>query len=336
MKRIAIFGIGLAALAGLLGACVAPDAYAFGAGADGLSSLPLIGGLIINQATLSDLFTGFKNAFNTGFRSAERYWERVATMVPSSTKQEHYAWLGQWPRLREWVGERHVKSLETHDYTIKNKSFEATVGVPREAIEDDNFGVYGANFQEMGHAAATHPDELVFALLANGFTTLAYDGQNFFDTDHEVGGASVSNTQAGAGDPWFLLDTRRPLKPLIFQRRRDYTFQAMTREDDEAVFMRKEYRYGVDARVNVGFGFWQQAFGSKAVLDATNFNAALQAMMAFKSDEGRPLGIMPSLLVVGPTNRAAAKTVIEVEKNAAGADNINYKAVDILVVPWLS
>ncbi len=335
MKRIAIFGIGLAALAGLLGACVAPDAYALGS-AEGLSSLPLIGGLIINQAALSDLFTGFKNAFNTGFRSADRYWERIATLVPSTTKQEHYAWLGQWPKLREWIGDRHVQGLEAHDYSIKNKSFESTVGVLRDDIEDDSFGVYAPLFQEMGFAAATHPDELVFTLLADGFSTLAYDGQNFFDTDHEVAGASVSNTQAGAGDPWFLLDTRRPLKPLIFQRRQDYNFVTMTGQDDEAVFMRKEYRYGVDARVNVGFGFWQQAFGAKATLDATNFNAALQAMMALKSDEGRPLGIMPSLLVVGPTNRAAAKTVIEVEKNAAGADNINYKAVDILVVPWLS
>ena len=75
--------------------------------------------------------------------------------------------------------------------------------------------------------------------------------------------------------------------------------------------------------------------GNKAS-DFTMAAAVNEAMMAFKSDEGRPLGIMPNLLVVGPTNRAAAKTVIEVEKNAAGADNINYKAVDILVVPWLT
>ena len=50
---------------------------------------------------------------------------------------------------------------------------------------------------------------------------------------------------------------------------------------------------------------------------------------------GQPLGVMPNLLVVGPSNRAAAKTVIEAEKNAAGASNINYKAVDIMVCPWL-
>ena len=39
-------------------------------------------------------------------------------------------------------------------------------------------------FEEMGRAAATHPDELVFETVANGFTEECFDGQPFFDTDH--------------------------------------------------------------------------------------------------------------------------------------------------------
>jgi len=58
-------------------------------------------------------------------------------------------------------------------------------------------------------------------------------------------------------------------------------------------------------------------------------------MMEFKSDKGRPLGIKPSLLVVGPSNRAAARALIETERKADGGDNPNYKAVELLVVPWL-
>ncbi len=57
--------------------------------------------------------------------------------------------------------------------------------------------------------------------------------------------------------------------------------------------------------------------------------------MAFKSDEGRPLGIKPNMLVVGPSNRAAAMALIEVQKEAGGADNPNYKAVEVVVAPWL-
>ncbi len=297
--------------------------------------------MIVNKANLSIIYTAFKSAFNTGFRGGQTYWERIATLVPSSTKEEKYGWMGQFPRLREWLGDRVIKGIALHDYAIRNRKFESTIGVPRDDIEDDSYGVFAPLFREMGHAANNHPDELVFDLLPKGFSELCYDGQYFFDTDHPVGNeetgiTSVSNMQAGAGNPWFLLDTSRPLKPLIFQRRRDYAFRSMTNMDDENVFMRDEFRYGIDARANVGFGFWQLAFGSKAALDQANFDAAMASMMGLKSDEGRPLGVNPTVLVVGPSNRSAAKQLVEVEKLASGADNPNYKAVEVLVVPWLA
>jgi phage major head subunit gpT-like protein len=275
------------------------------------AALPTIafGGLIVNKSSLSILYQAFKTAFNTGFRGTETYWERIATVVPSTTKEEKYGWLGQWPRLREWIGDRQIKNLALHDYSIKNKKFESTVAIPRDDLEDDTYGVFTPLFQEMGHAAKTHPDELVFALLPAGFTELTFDGQFFFDTDHPVNGASVSNMQAGGGTAWFLLDTRRALKPLILQRRRDYDFKNMTAGEDEAVFMRDEYRYGIDARLNVGFGLWQTAFGSKATLDQTNFDSAVEAGMSLKSDEGRPLGITYDLLVCGPKQQGSGSCI---------------------------
>lgn len=43
----------------------------------------------------------------------------------------------------------------------------------------------------------------------------------------------------------------------------------MTKIDDEAVFTRKEFRYGVDCRDAAGFGFWQLAFANKRALTPT-------------------------------------------------------------------
>lgn len=293
--------------------------------------------MIINTANLADLFTAFNSAFETGFRSAETYWQRIATVVPSSTAEEHYAWLGQFPKLREWVGDRHLKNMAAHDYSIRNKKFESTVEVGADQIEDDSYGVFTPLMAEMGYAAATHPDELVFSLLAEGLTTLAYDGQNFFDTDHPVGDGVVSNVDSGgSGSYWYLLDDSRPLKPLIFQRRKDYALKTMNAPDDEHVFMRDSYRYGVDARVNVGFGFWQQAFASNKALDATNYRAARTALMEMKSDEGRPLGIRPRLLVVSPDNEGPALEITQAERLANGATNIYRNSAEVVVVPWLS
>jgi phage major head subunit gpT-like protein len=294
----------------------------------------------ISPSALKALYSAVNAAFQQGRASYAPLWEKVATLVPSSTAQEDYSWLGEFSRLREWLGDRQVNRMKVYDYSVKNKKFEATEGIGAERIEDDAYGVLMPKFQDMGHAAATHPDELVFALLAAGFTTPCYDKQYFFDTDHPVGegesAASVSNLQAGSSPAWFLLDTSRPLKPLIFQKRREYRLNAKTDAgNSDHVFMADEYLYGVDARVNAGFGFWQMAFGSKATLDATNFDAAMEAMGSLKSDKGRPLGVMPNVLVVGPKNRAKAKAVIEAERLANGGSNTNFKAVEVMVVPWL-
>lgn len=295
--------------------------------------------MIINKANLVALFTAVKTAFTKGLKNTKPTWSKVATLVPSTTSSTTYAWLGQFPRMREWLGDRQLKSLAAHDYSVKNKKFESSIGIPRDDIDDDTYGVFTPLFEEMGYAAATHPDELVYGLLGMGFVAPCYDGQNFFDTDHPVGNEengieSVSNMQAGAGKPWFLLDVNRPIKPLIFQRRRDYDIKSMTKDDDESVFMRDEYRYGVDARVNAGFGLWQLAFGSKATLNAANFKAARTAMKSLKSDEGRPLNVMPNLLVVGSSNESAAEDLVK-QYLDNGASNTLYNAVEILVVPWL-
>lgn len=295
----------------------------------------------INRANLRTLFTGYQAAFQGAFDGAPRDYAQIALEVPSTTAEETYAWLGQTTGFREWLGDRVIQNLKSHNYTIRNKSFENTVGVPREAIEDDQYGVYTPLMAQIGQDAAEHPAGMVFDLLKNGFATAGYDGQFFFDTDHPVVDAngveqSVSNTGGGSGTPWFILDTTRMIKPIILQMRAPYKFVAKDQETDENTFMRKEFLYSSEVRLNAGYGLWQLAYGSKQTLDAAAFNAALAAMQGMKGDHGRPLGIRPRLLVVPPSLRATALSLVVAENDAAGATNINRNAVDVLVSPWLA
>lgn len=298
--------------------------------------------MIINSANLRTLYTGFNTAYQGAFDAAPRLYQRVATTVPSSTAQNEYGWLGSFPKIREWIGARVVHGLSTHGYTIKNKRWELTVGVDRDDLDDDNIGIYKPMFEDMGRETATFPDELIWPLLKNGFSQTCYDGQNFFDTDHPVGGvdgvpvASVSNSGGGAGTPWFLLDVSRPLKPLIFQQRRAFEFRRMDAATDEVVFERNEYRYGVDGRCNVGYGFWQMAYGSKQTLNAASYAAARAAMMSYKSDSGKPLALSPRLLVVPPALEEAGLEILNAERDAAGATNVWRGTAELLVVPWLA
>ena len=297
--------------------------------------------MIINQGNLQTLFTGFKASFQVGFAGVTAIYPQLATVVPSSTKTEKYAWLGQMPNMREWIGDRVVQNIAAHDYSIANRSFESTVAVPRDDIEDDTFGVFTPLFTEMGRASAALPDQLVFELLKAGFTSKCYDGEAFFSATHPVIDAkgkevAVSNTGGGAAAPWFLLDTTRALKPLIFQNRRKMEFVKKDNPNtSDKVFESNQYMYGVDGRCNTGFGFWQMAYGSKQPLTKEAFRAGRKVMMAMKGDNGRPLGITPKLLLVGPSNGDAARDIILAERDAAGATNTDRNLVTILETPWL-
>jgi phage major head subunit gpT-like protein len=298
---------------------------------------------IITPALIASLRTGFSKAFQDALTATPTDWQKVATRVPSSSASNTYGWLNQFPTLREWVGDRVLKDMAAQAYQLQNKLYEGTVAVPRTDIEDDNVGVYTPLFSEMGRAAATHPDQLVFSLLKTAHTTTCYDGQFFFDTDHPVYpnvdgtgvAATVSNVQAGAGDAWYLLDTSRALKPFIFQERTTPELEALTSSQDESSFMKDLYRYGIRYRCNAGLGFWQMAYKSQATLDATNFNAAMSAMMSIKADGGRPMGIKPTVLVVPPSLRANAIEIVKNERLANGASNPNFGVVDLIVSPWL-
>lgn len=297
--------------------------------------------MLINNANLNTLFIAFQAAFAQGLGQAQSDWRQIATEVPSSTAENEYGWLGQLPNMREWLGDRVVHAVGNHGYSIKNKSHELTVAVPRTAIEDDQYGTYTPLFTEMGSSVEAHPDQQVFGLLKGGDSALCFDGQNFFDTDHPVlteagGTTTVSNWGGGAGAHWFLLDTTRSLKPLIFQRRKAPQLVRKDRPEDDNVFDRAEFKYGVDSRDNVGFGFWQLAYGSRQALDADSFAAAYNAITTLKGDYGRPLGIRPNLLVVSPSLRWTALELLKAERNAAGATNIYRDAVDLLAPSWLA
>jgi len=291
--------------------------------------------MVVNGQTLEAIFRSFKAIFNQTLETTETFYEKVATVVTSSTKVNEYAWLGAFPNLREWIGERQVQNLVAHGYTIKNKSFEGTVGVDRDDIEDDQIGIYRPLVQELARAAKTHPDELVFGeLFLKGTSLKCYDGKPFFSDNHKIGRETYANYQDGDKPAWFLLDTSRALKPFIVQIRRKPKFVALDKPDDWNVFSKKEFLYGVDYRGNVGYAFWQMAFMSKAELNADNFAQARQKMQSIRNEYGKPLGIKPTLLVVGPSNEKNARLILNAEI-IGNTTNIWRGSVDLLVVPYL-
>lgn len=149
--------------------------------------------MLVNKANLAIVFINLKTIFNNAFSAAPAQWNETAMLVPSGSSQNDYNWLSAFPRMKKWVGEKAIKSLEAFRYSIVNNDWEATVEVDRNHIDDDQLGIYAPQAQMAGFSAKQLPDEIVADLKNNAFTSLCYDNQYFYDTDHPVAGASVSN-----------------------------------------------------------------------------------------------------------------------------------------------
>ena len=221
--------------------------------------------MLINKSNLDNVFLALSTAFHKSWEQAPVHWPRIAMRTASTSARSEYKWLSEFPRMRQWIGDKTISALAAHSYTIVNDDWESTIEVDRNDIEDDNLGIYGPQAQMAGYAARQFADELVFALLNNGFSAAegkCYDGKAFFAADHPLGAKSVSNKGAAA------LSTA--------------TYAA-----------------------------------AKA-----SFGAARIALRKLTDEDGRPLGVTPSVLVVPPALEDTARGLMAVDRLEDGKPNI--------------
>ncbi len=299
--------------------------------------------MIISQEVLSEVYVGLSTVFNAAFQAAPDPWyRRLAMTVPSTGRSIDYKFLLDFPGMREWVGERVIKSLAGKAWEVINKEWESTIEVLRKDIEDDQIGLYNPLVAALGQEAAHHPNQLIADLVTNGGSAECYDGQYFFDTDHPVGTGTASNYDAGASTAWYLIDTSRPVKPFIFQLRKPVVLTSLNRDTDNNVFMRNSYMFGVDARYAAAYGMWQLAYKSTQALSSTYYQNARAAMMTLENADGRKLGVKPNLLVVPPSLEGTARELLNAQyvigdDTAGGAkSNVWQGTAEILVVPELA
>jgi phage major head subunit gpT-like protein len=120
----------------------------------------------------------FHDAYTTRVKSL--LYPEIASVVPSDSDEENYAWIGSVPGMREWTGSRLLKTTSNDDYTLTNKTYESTLEIERTAIEDNKLGMIQSRVRAYGMEAARHTEYLVFDQLKEGDTLLAYDGAAFF------------------------------------------------------------------------------------------------------------------------------------------------------------
>jgi len=288
---------------------------------------------VVTQALLDALRTTFSDAFKRGLGSAPVVGAGLSTKVPSSTAVNTYGFLGDLPIFRKWVGEKRIKEVLEKVYQLINDPYEATLGIHKHQVADDQLGLYPSIFEGWGMEAGAWMDRLRFEAMAAGHQRECFDGQNFFDTDHpkfdDTDGTWSNNDTTDAAEPWYLVDLSKPIKPLIDQERETPHFWW-----DNDLKSSKVAETGImtaygEARGAVGYTLPFLAYRSTKVLNPANFILARDAMKAFTDDNGEPRGIRPTALIAGISNQQPAKDTFKANL-AGGESNTLAGAVTII------
>jgi phage major head subunit gpT-like protein len=213
-----------------------------------------------------------KAVFQDAYQPQRNVASKLATFIESNLPQEDYAWISALPTMRQFVDERIVNQLKEYGFTIKNLKWEATVGIQREVLEDEQHNVVKARLMQLAEAAQAHYDQILFVLInGNG---VAYDGTAFYHANH---GNLVS--------------------------------------------------------------------GGASALSATSLAAAITAMKKQKLDNGEPLEVNPTHLLVPPDLEYTARTILNsafypsdigAGKPGAFAQNVLQGSLELVVSPRLT
>lgn len=187
---------------------------------------------VVTSAKLVGIDKSINTRFNQGRTRVPNFVGRICTRIASTAAKEAYGWINNIPGLDKNSAETIKQRLELAGHEIVNDEFDKAITVPRTAIEDDTYGMFGNLAEEFGLKGAQRPDTELIAALLRSFTTLkAWTGKALFATDHalgkgvvhnnkgtkklsaanfQTGYAVIRNAKDGAGDPLFtLLDSSK-------------------------------------------------------------------------------------------------------------------------------
>lgn len=121
--------------------------------------------------------------------------EAISNYFTSDQESETYKWIGQVPVMREWIGGRQAKGFTTNGLTIENKHFEGTLEIMTKDLRRDKTGQITTRINEFADRTNSHWAQILSKLIINGESTVCYDGQYYFDTDHAEGKSGTQSNK---------------------------------------------------------------------------------------------------------------------------------------------
>jgi len=186
---------------------------------------------------------GASAAFIASFRMYEQndLFAEIGTIERTQKGEARIPFLWYPPRMREWVGERLIGSLDGGMHIIPTRSYEATVAVPRTAVEDDQYGAIERAARGLASEFFRFVHESYINILKSGQTLTTFDGLPLLSNNRGANNVNLVQQQ----------------------------------------------------------------------LSLESLSAGVSAMGLYTEPDGRPLGMRPTHLLVGPANEFTAKNLVQ-------------------------
>ncbi len=299
----------------------------------------------LNRDNMNEVFRQLRQDFRDTYeiKGEDTAVDSLSTTIPMSTATMRFDFLEDDPEFREWVGPRRAHQYASQDYIVDYKEWELTLAMKARDIRDDNIGLYSVKARAGGNAARLLKPREVMKALNDGASRTCYDGQNFFDTDHPVGEEGdvslVSNLiddgGAQADTPWYMMDTSRAIKPLLWLNRQDPEFQSFSDYTNLHTFTMKEFLFGGHAYGASHYGMWQTCFRIESTPTLAKIREVRLAMENLtgqrKNEDGtrRKLGIKANVIVCGSSNYDRLKVLTQAPVINSGDDPLQTTGAQV-------
>ncbi len=160
---------------------------------------------LTERGIIGIFFDALENTFDLQWAS------RIGLLVPADAESQTHRWVGQTPKMREWLGGLLAKGLNDFGVTIVNRDFEASILVSAHDKRRDKTGGLLRRIGELASQANDHWNQLTIDVVLEGSIN-SYDGVSYFNNTHTPGKASAfDNLLTSANLP--ALNVATPARP---------------------------------------------------------------------------------------------------------------------------
>ena len=229
---------------------------------------------MISNNVPKHLVVAARTGFLTAVQTAELPWQKVAMQLNMDAASIDLVDLGAAPMPVESKSGVTIQDMIEKTKTVAPKDWDITVWISQNAIDDDQTGALERRVRQAGLNFQKHINKRVFTVLNGGDSTtygLAYDGQEFFDSDHVDKGAAYTTAQDNENTLALSLDNYETVWKA-----------AQVFRDDQGEFT--EYVYDLLVCHPDNFRIASQIAGNQAAYDTANrednpFGAMLQPIV---------------------------------------------------------